>query len=132
MFFKEDAKMKCSNCNQEFDHAFDQCPYCGTENSNAVRILTPEEKMKYDGITIESETNHQEERAYGSQNTYRQDPRVYVKKINLGSSNWVSRVVVFAIIAAILSFLLFVALPVALVGIGIGVIVWTVLSFLKG
>lgn len=124
--------MKCMNCNQEINEVVDKCPYCGIEVQNSVRILTHEEKMKYDGVTIESESNREQDQDYSFKENMNGQQRVFVKNINVGASNWTSRFLIFLIIAGILSFLLFIALPVALVGIGIGVIVWSILSFFKG
>lgn len=43
--------MRCTNCNNEIDIETNECRYCG---ENTVRILTPEEKNGYDGLTIDS------------------------------------------------------------------------------
>lgn len=126
--------MRCSKCNQEIDNTVDICPICGTTVQENIRVLTPEEKVGYHGVTIDSENNQKEESSKSNSYQYSSpNGKIYVKNLNFGQGgNWLTKVAIMLIIAAIAGFLLFVALPVALIGIGVGIVVWTVLSFLKG
>ena len=42
------------------------------------------------------------------------------------------KLAVLLLVAAVVAFLVFIALPVALIGIAIGAVVWLILSFLRG
>ena len=124
--------MKCTKCGQELDVS-GRCPYCSPEPPE-VRVMSKEEKNLYNGITIdeniENTAQHRENRTY----TKRQDKsNIFFKNIrfNTFGSNWMSRAAVFLLIAAGLGFVVFIALPIALIGVAIGVIVWFLLSFLR-
>lgn len=121
--------MRCSKCDREVDASIGKCLYCAEAEAEKVRILTPEEKLRYQGVTIDTGGEDRE-----SSQQYRRrkaNPGFYIKQINLNGSSWLSKFMIFAILAAIAAFILLVALPVALVGIGVGVLVWIVLGFFK-
>ena len=124
--------MKCTKCGQEID-ASGRCPYCDHE-APEVRVMSKEEKNLYNGITIdetiEHTTNRQENRAY---NNKQSGANVFFKNIRLDTfgSNWMSKAAVFLLIAAVVGFVVFIALPVALIGVAIGIVVWFLLSFLR-
>ena len=121
--------MRCLKCDREIDEKIGKCTYC--EEDESVRVISKEEIVGYQGVTIDTENDtHREEEHYYDQNRPKQ--HIYVKNINIGKSNWLTKIAIFVILAAIASFLLFVALPVALIGIGIGLVVWMVLSFVRG
>ena len=127
--------MRCEKCNQEIDEKTGKCNQCGEIMSENIRVLTPEEKSHYHGVTIDTNDNREDIREENiNQQYYRErvNQRVYVKSVNLNQSSWVSKIAIFLIIAAIAAFMVFIALPVVLIGIGVGIVVWLVLSFLKG
>jgi hypothetical protein len=127
--------MRCVKCDQEIDEKTGRCNRCGEMMSENIRVLTPEEKSHYNGVTIDTSDNHEDSRGENVNQEYYQErpnPRVYVKNVNLNQSNWLAKVAILLIIAAIAAFMVFIALPIVLIGIGIGIVVWLVLSFFKG
>lgn len=123
--------MRCVKCNQELDEKTGKCSQCGEMMTENIRVLTPEEKSHYHGVTIDTGDNREENI---NQQYYqeRENQRVYVRSVNLNQPSWISKIAIFLIIAAIAAFIVFIALPVVLIGIGVGIVVWLVLSFLKG
>lgn len=123
--------MHCSKCNQELDET-GKCSYCEAQEAETVRVLTPEERAGYQGVTIDTANDNDqagEQRTHYNNNSYQ---HIYVKNIStISSSSWLSKILIILVVAAIASFLLFVALPVALIGIGVGIVVWLVLSFFR-
>ena len=116
--------MRCTNCNNEIDIETNECRYCG---ENTVRILTPEEKNGYDGLTIDSSGQEDCFTEKQSSNSYN---RVYVGSINPGG-NFLTKAV-FVLLGIIISgFLFFVALPITLIIIAIAVFTWIVLGYLR-
>ena len=127
--------MRCVKCDQEIDEKTGRCNQCGETMSENIRVLTPEEKSHYNGVTIDTNDNHEDSRGENINRQYYQErpnQRVYVKNVNLNQSNWLAKVAIFLIIAAIAAFMVFIALPIVLIGIGVGLVVWLVLSFFKG
>lgn len=123
--------MRCFKCNREIDDHSGKCTYCEEENAESVRVISKEEIVDYQGVTIDTGSGDQQrQRRQYNQNTG--NHQVFIKKISLGSSGWLTKIVILVALAAIAAFLLFVALPVALIGVGIGIVVWMVLSFLRG
>ncbi|MDF2566076.1 MAG: hypothetical protein K0Q53_2480 [Massilibacillus sp.] len=127
--------MRCVKCNQEIDEKTGKCNHCGENMSENIRVLTPEEKSHYNGVTIDTNANREDIREENiNQQYYQEKPnqRVYVKNVNLNHSNWLAKVAIFLIIASIAAFMVFIALPIVLIGIGVGIVVWLVLSVFKG
>lgn len=116
-------------CGRSLDAATGRCPHC-EEQEGKVRVLTPEEKRSYEGVTIDTDGadggRQERERARA-----RGGRRIFIRKVDVSGSDWLTKLIIFAVIAAIAAFVLFIALPVALVGIGIAVLVWLVLSFFQ-
>lgn len=125
--------MRCSTCNREIDEAAGNCPHCAESEGQGVRVLSPEERTGYDGVTIDTGGEPEETRE-AHRSYYQNGPRqkIYVKSIGLGSSNWLMKFIIFAAVAAIAAFLILVALPMTLLGIAVGVVVWLVLSLFRG
>jgi len=119
--------MHCSKCNYDLDEN-GKCSHC--ENTAKVHVMSREESAAYHGVTIDdSAAEEQKARsAYRQRNSY---GKIYMKNIGLGSSSWLVKLSIFLILAAIAVFVLFVALPVALIAGGIGIIIWLVLTFIR-
>lgn len=122
--------MRCFKCNREIDEAVGKCTFCEEKDSEAVRIISKEEIVEYQGVTIDTDSEQEKRRHSYETDGGRQ--QIFVRKISVGNSSWLTRLLTIVIFAAIAAFLLFVALPVALIGIGVGIVVWLVLSFLRG
>ena len=112
--------MRCTICGAETETNDDKCSAC---RHAELKILTPEEKTHFTGVTIEAETNNDSK---DSNNSYQYsdrggNQRLYIKQVNFGSKNsFFSKLLIFAVIAGIL----FIALPVALVLAAIFSLVW--------
>jgi len=119
--------VRCSKCNREMDET-GKCSYCDLAGDDPVRVMSQEEQATYHGVTINDKVNEQAEQPY-IHNPYQ---KVYVKNVNMGHSNWVTKLVIALVVMAIAAFVLLVALPVALIGIGIGIVVWLILTFIRG
>lgn len=123
--------MKCYRCGCELDEE-GVCSNCGPERQ--VRVMSREEKVFYDGITIEESSNGE-----GGES-----PRFYKKSafdgngirfrhivFSPGSLGWKGWLLGGLAIAAVLAFV-FVALPVVLVLAAVAAVVWFLLSLLRG
>jgi len=123
--------MRCPKCGRELDME-GKCSYCSSEETN-VRVMTHEEKAEYDGVTIE-EPLSKEDIAQNWRRKQSENPHkgIFIRNINFGSSSWISKITFLLIVAAIIAFVIFIALPIVLIAAGIGVIVWIVLNFLRG
>lgn len=122
--------MECVKCGRPLDEATGRCLYCDGQEEK-VRVLTPEEKRSYDGVTIDTETGEQAQARSGGRPHGGGGRRIYIRKVDVSNSDWLTKLIVLAAVAAIAAFVLFVALPVALIGIGIAVLVWLILSFFR-
>lgn len=113
--------MRCPNCNQEVNSG-DTCPYCETP-LNQVKVLSPEERENFEGITIDQEEQDEQQEQYRQQGSY----RVYVKQVDTGSTSVLTKV----LLALFIAFFLFVALPMTIVIVaGIAIIWWLYRMFL--
>lgn len=107
--------MKCTKCGAETGGENEYCQTC----QPSVRVLSPEERENFDGLTIQEESEDQD---YWEQPEHERN--VYVRHINLAPKG----VLGLIIMAIIFLGLMVVALPLTVfVGLGIGV-VW----FLQG
>ena len=133
--------MLCQNCGKEIGDS-DECAYCGFGTASAnVREMSEAETFGYDGTTIDQNGGGTHEPGI-SRDEYRQrkDPRIFFEGIQLGHSGnwldkilqsyWLSRLFAGLVVAAIVTLLVFVALPIVLAITAIGMIVWLVIRFL--
>jgi len=121
--------MRCSKCNREMNET-GKCSYCDSVGDDPVRVMSQEEQATYHGVTIDDKVNEQAEQPY--MHVHNPYQKVYVKNVNMGHSTWLTKLVIALVVMAIAAFVLFVALPVALIGIGIGIVVWLILTFIRG
>lgn len=134
-------RLKCQNCGQEIGEA-SNCGFCGYEvQEPQVREMSRCESMGYRGETIDENGNKtdEEESMFGDSNGMRH--RFYVKGIQLGHSStladkllqnyWLSRLVIGLVVAGIVTLLVFVALPIALLLAAVGILAWVLMHFIR-
>ena len=103
------------------------------QEEGKVRVMSRQERNDYDGVTIEEGSNSDDEQSktdFG----YR-GGRIHTlnwQELLSSRGNWWQRALMIAGVAAVLGFLFFVALPVILVLVGVGVAVWLVLRLFLG
>ena len=120
--------MRCPKCNEEMNDENSVCNRCSGEAAE-VKVLRPDERDDFKGLTIQQDSGSTEEsgnRQGDSVNyEYRSEGpghRVYVRQVSFGSQpfGFLTKLV----IAAMILFFIFVALPVALVLMVIFSLVW--------
>lgn len=116
--------MRCANCDKEIRPEDKECPNC-RRLQGEVKVLTPEERENFQGITLgdapAQEGNYQYENHGPNQ-------RMYVRHVTFGSGKsgfWTK-----LIIAAVLGVLIFVFLPLALFFILAVSLIWTIFRLL--
>lgn len=103
------------------------------QDEGRVRVMSRQERNDYDGVTIEEGGSTEDSRArsdYG-----RQGVRIHVmnwQELLSGRGSWLQRGLMIAGIVAVLGFLFFVALPVIIVMLGVGVAIWLVMRLFLG
>ena len=103
------------------------------QEEGKVRVMSRQERNDYDGVTIEEGSNRDDEQSktdFGYRGV-----RIHAlnwQDLLASRGNWWQRALMIAGIAAVLAFLFFVALPVILVLVGVGVAVWLVLRLFLG
>ena len=120
--------MRCPKCNEEMNDESSVCNRCSGEAAE-VKVLRPDERDDFKGLTIQQDSGSTAEpgNREGSPGNYEyrsEGPghRVYVRQVSFGSQpfGFLTKLV----IAAMILFFIFVALPVALVLMVIFSLVW--------
>ncbi|BEU87656.1 hypothetical protein TAMA11512_11200 [Selenomonas sp. TAMA-11512] len=109
------------------------------EEESRVRVMSTGEKNGYQGLTVneaggsDSESTHEDygSRQYGFRAGASNSRFGKVYTFGSSSSSWLTRMAIVIILAALLTFFLFVALPVALIGAAVGGIIYIVLHLLQ-
>ena len=108
------------------------------QDEGKVRVMSRSERDDYAGATIEegsgAEERGRQEQRYGYNNYGRVFTvrRLGWRDLLFGQGNWLNRLLVAVGVIAVLGFLLFVALPVVLVLVGVAVAVWLVMHLILG
>lgn len=113
--------MRCT-CGAEVEPGKEKCAQCQSLEAK-VQLLTPEERQHFQGVTIDQEGESAEEHSGSS--GFHSGSRIYVKQVSFGSGT--SLIVKLLIGAAIASLVVFIAMPLALMLLAVGVI-WLILS----
>ena len=120
--------MRCPKCNEEMGEATSICSRCAEGNVD-VKVLRPDERDDFKGLTIQQGVEPSAESEFHSNDSgnyeYRSEGpghRVYVRQVSFGSKSY--GFLTKLIIAALVLFFFFVALPVALVLMAVFSIVW--------
>lgn len=116
--------MRCERCGAELSEN-GYCPVCGADSANEghVQVLSRAERNAYTGITIEEGTTG---------DTGPSDVRFERRKGNGWSGfsymtngvSWQGKLTMILVVAAILCFVFFIALPVAIVAILFSIVSW--------
>lgn len=97
------------------------------EIDGKVRVLSRSEKISYNGITIEGGADP-------SAKTYRTSDYIdnfHIKNFIIKNDSIISKIILALVVTGVLFFLLFIALPIVLVILGVILTVWIVLSFFQ-
>ena len=127
--------MPCRYCGGEIG-ADGSCLSCGESERSSVRVLSKEEKIVYDGLTVEEAEDTRsgaEDIWYGQQGERRGFHRkvVYGTPLRFYRSSWLSRFVGSLLLSVILLLLFVIVFPLALILAAVGIVVWIVLEFLR-
>ncbi len=119
--------MRCEKCGTEYFEG-GSCPVCGMERAGEereprVQILTPAEKNAYRGVTIEEGSN---EREAGPNIRFERRRKRWgsFSYMTTDGLSWQSKLTILLGAAAVLFFVFFIALPVAIAGLLFGVVSW--------
>lgn len=103
-----------------------------------VRVMSEDEARDYQGVTIEECKEDGEQRVEEPQDRYGRADDLRGSGIRIhtfgttGSMSWLTKAALAVGGAAVVAFLVFVALPVLLAAAGIGVAAWLLLRFFRG
>ena len=119
--------MRCPKCGGEMETDSSICSRCAAETGE-VKVLRPDERDDFNGLTIqqggesENTTGFREETP-GNYEYRSEGPghRVYVRQVSFGSHmGFLTKLLIVAVIL----FLVFVALPVALIVLAVSSLIW--------
>lgn len=121
--------MRCPKCGMEWDGNGSECSRCAAAEPE-ITILSPDERDDFHGLTIQQGNEREPASDYpqwpadGNQEYHSEGPghRVYVRQVSFGSNSM--GILTKLVLAAIVLFLLFVALPLALLIMLISSILW--------
>lgn len=126
--------MRCPKCNEEMDQITNQCDKCEKEIAE-VKVLQPDERDDFQGLTLQQgeEPSTRSGGAKDSSTNYEYrsegpDHRVFVRQVSFGSAgNSPFGFLTKLIVAALILFFIFVALPIALVLMVVFSLIWWLL-----
>lgn len=119
--------MRCPKCGGEMETDSSICSRCAAETSE-VKVLRPDERDDFNGLTIQqggesdNATGFREETP-GNYEYRSEGPghRVYVRQVSFGSHmGFLTKLLIVAVIL----FLVFVALPIALIVLAVSSLIW--------
>ena len=114
--------MKCGICGQELDENGHCIPCERRAELNNLREMTTEERLNYQGTTIDQNEDDPQNQ-YSSQNQNQFQYKIYTP-----GSSFTGRITFYLIMMAILLFFFFFVLPMAFAGVLIAVIVGVVIG----
>jgi hypothetical protein len=115
--------VRCAKCGTEFDPQTEECPIC--RGTNEVKILSQAERENFGGVTLDSEPRDENYYHYESSGP---NHRIRIHRVTFGSGGM--SIGTKLLIAAIIAVVIFVFLPLALVLIGLGALVWLIRRFM--
>lgn len=112
--------MRCLECGTEYQPGQEQCSVCKA-SLNQVKVMTPEEREQFGGMTIEQQDSERKDRFQGySQNKN----RVYFRQVSFGSGSSMGFLTKLIIGAGIAALVMFVALPLMLMFAAAAIFAW--------
>ena len=119
--------MRCPKCGAEMENDSSICGRCVAETVE-VKVLRPDERDDFNGLTIQQggeadNTTGFREETPGNYEYRSEGPghRVYVRQVSFGSHmGFLTKLLIVAVIL----FLVFVALPVALIVLAVSSLIW--------
>jgi len=116
--------MRCDICGTERKSEDHECSTCKYAESK-IQVLTPEEKDRFKGVTID-QGNFNDQQFHDAANPrHGSKQRIYVKHTNFNLAN--TGIITKLLIIAALIFAVFVALPLVMLLVGIGVVIWLII-----
>ena len=120
--------MRCPECNAEIANVGSDCEKCGYKAA-PVKVLRPDERDDFQGLTIQQGGESPGQAPYADRQSgnyeYRSEGpghRVYVRQVSFGSKPF--GFLTKLIVAALILFFVFIALPVALVLMAVFSLLW--------
>ena len=120
--------MRCPKCGAEMETDNSICGRCAVETGE-VKVLRPDERDEFNGLTIQQggeadNTTGFREETPGNYEYRSEGPghRVYVRQVSFGSQSM--GFLTKLLIVAVILFLIFVALPVALIVLAVSSLIW--------
>ena len=120
--------MRCPKCGAAMDNDSSICSRCAAETGE-VKVLRPDERDDFNGLTIQQDgdadnTTGVREETPGNYEYRSEGPghRVYVRQVSFGSQSM--GFLTKLLIVAVILFLIFVALPVALIVQAVSSLIW--------
>jgi len=117
--------MRCMGCGREMEPQEQECVQCGRPRGE-VQVLTREERENFQGVTLDNgqaDERHYEYESGGPSH------RVYVRQVTFGSGKM--GLGTKLLIGAVLAFLFFVFLPLALFFIAAGSLIWIIFRLIS-
>ena len=119
--------MRCPKCGAAMDNDSSICSRCAAETGE-VKVLRPDERDDFNGLTIQQDgdadnTTGVREETPGNYEYRSEGPghRVYVRQVSFGSHmGFLTKLLIVAVIL----FLVFVALPIALIVLAVSSLIW--------
>ena len=115
--------MRCESCGREIEPPAEKCPHCA--DTSLVRVLSPEERENFQGVTLGEEPATGGDYTYESRGPHH---RVYVRQVSLGGGMgiWTKLVLL-----AVIGLLVFVVLPMFFLFFAAAGIVWFIVSLFR-
>lgn len=103
--------MICKKCGFEYVEGLKECPNCQTPNESAeVKVLLPDERDTFEGVTIEETTSEKSEeyRVYDSDKTEssQRGTHVYHSSVTFGALGFLWQILILLVVAGIIFVLL--------------------------
>ena len=108
--------MKCARCGRELDKS-GKCDYCQRESEPPVRVMTPMELINYRGVTIDEAELESEYQGQRMEDFISHTQVVYQSNIS-----WKTKLLIAALAIIAVAFLIFVALPIGAIALGLLII----------